>query len=261
MRKFGKLLVFLNLVLSLIFLGWSLALFTQRMDWAPHKNLFTGEIDQETGKLQALLQDIKQLVEHRELAEARWQTDAALLPRLYEQREAYQKWYKDQVQQARTGKDSTGLDKENDKPVRRLVAKPGDPLGLPTMDPNLREPIKDSRGNDVHSIAYYQQQYEEIKKELETLQAQIQKLIQENEQLTQEISGRVDAKGVLQDRGLRGQLEDRNAYKKLWHDEIAYLRPHVVNQLIHVEEQKRRMAALQARLKELQAGAVAGAGQ
>ena len=259
MRKIGKFLVFANLVLSLLFLGWALALYTQRLDWAPHKNMFTGEVNLESGKLYHLLEDVKLLVEQRDLAETRFNADEGKLHRLFDQRTTYNKWYADQLSLARTGLDTTGKkDDPEDYPVRRLVRDPKDPNGLLIRDPKQREPVKDSRNVAVRSIGECEQEYKKLLEELKTLQADIAKLITYNAELTKEIAGYKDEKGTVQSRGIRGQLEDRNTYKKLWEDEVAYLRPHVVNQLINVEQQKRRLAALEGRLKELQPGVVAG---
>src|SRR5437588_12577361 len=79
-RKLGKLLVYTNLVLSVFFVAWSLGLYSQRLDWAPHKNLISGQVTAETRQLYFLQDEIKRLLEQRDLAEIRWQKDAADLP-------------------------------------------------------------------------------------------------------------------------------------------------------------------------------------
>src|SRR5436309_1915036 len=104
MRMFAKFLVFSNLILSLIFLGWSIALYTQRLDWAPHKNILSGDIDKDSGRLYHLTKEIGELVEHRDLAEKRWQLDAHKLPQLEDRRIGVQKWYQNQISLAQTGK-------------------------------------------------------------------------------------------------------------------------------------------------------------
>jgi hypothetical protein len=241
MRMFGKFLVYLNLVLSLVFLGWAVALHSMRLNWAPHRNFFTGEVNQESGQLYELREEMKSLLEHRDLAETRWQTDAAMLPRVEERRAAYLKWYGEQFNLAKIGKDPTGKDAE--APIRRLTRGPDE---LFIINDPKSEAVKDSRGNAVKSIGYYLNEYQELKKQLDDIQVEIAKLVEQQNRLTLIIAGEPG-----KTRGVRGQLEDQLSYKKLWEDEIAILRPLLVTQLINVEENKRRLLVLEARLKEL----------
>src|SRR6516225_5550705 len=108
MRAFGKFLVYTNLVLSLIFLGWALGLFMQRLDWAPHKSIIKGEINKESGIMYRLEQEVKQLGEASELAERRYLKDADALPQAEEERLAYKKYYKDRLLLGEKGIDSEG---------------------------------------------------------------------------------------------------------------------------------------------------------
>lgn len=241
MRMFGKFLVYSNLVLSLLFLGWAVALHTMKINWAPHRNFFTGEVNQDSGQLFELKEEIKTLLEQRDLAETRWQTDAALLPRVEERRAAFLKWYAEQYNLAKTGKDRTGKDAET--PVRRPVRGPDEML---IMDDAQREAVKDSRGTVVKSIGYYQNEYQELRKQLDDIQLEIADLVEQQKRLTLIIAGEPG-----KTRGVRGQLDDQLSYKKLWEDEIATLKPLLVTQLINVEENKRRLQVLESRLKEL----------
>lgn len=245
MRMFGKFLVYLNLVLSLVFLGWAVALHTMRLNWAPQRNFFTGEVNQESGGLYELREEMKTLLEHRDLAETRWQTDAALLPRVEERRTGYLKWYGEQLHLANKGTPRP-QGKEVEIPVRRLVRGPDELL---IMEDAKREVVKDSQGKAVKSIAAYMNESQELTKQLDDIQVEIAKLVAQQLQLTLEIAG--DTNPNKPTRGVRGELEAHLSYKKLWEDEIATLKPLLVTQLINVEENKRRLIVLEARLKEL----------
>ena len=242
MRMFAKFLVYTNLVLSLVFLGWALALYMQRLDWAPHKSLIKGEIDQKTGIMYRLTEEVRELGEASELGEKRYQNDAYALPAAEKRRLDYQKWYLDQIALGERGKDTQGKDVK--PPVIELVRDPKDQML--SMDPKDRKPLK-SREQDVEPLEIYMEQYRKLKKDIDDTQAEIEKLVEENKQLTERIAG-IPGKT----RGIRGDLEANVNYKRLFDDEMSILKPLLVNQRINVEQQKRRLAELEARYKELQ---------
>jgi hypothetical protein len=244
MRAFAKFLVFSNLILSLVFLAWSVTLYTQRMDWAPHKNVLSGERDEKSGRLYHLTEEIKELVEYRDLAEKRYQHDAAGLPGLENKRLEFQKWYLDQKALAETGRDSQG--KAEPIPVIQLERIPNNKEGLFITDAKQRKSAQ-VNGKDVKSIDDYRKDSAKMKKELDDIQEEILKLIDENKKLTDDIAG-VPGKSY----GLRKNFDDLTVQKKAFDDELAILKPHLAAQRINVEQQKRRMDELDRRLKDLQ---------
>jgi chromosome segregation ATPase len=248
MRKFGKFLVFTTLVLSLIFLTWAIALYTQRLDWAPHKNIITGEVDMQSGRLYQLTLELKTLGEDLELAEKRWQRDAATLLELDNRREVYQKWYKEQLALAQTGTKASG-EKVPDgyPPVIQLIRdENSDPPGMYIMDEKQRKAVT-SGEKPVQSIAHYNQEYQRLKKQVDDLQVEIDRLIDENKKLTELIAG-IAGKS----RGLRGDVDDLNNHRKQFEDEIAILMPLLRAQQINIEQEKRRLEQLEERFKVLQ---------
>jgi hypothetical protein len=241
MRAFGKFLVYTNLVLSLIFLAWALGLYMQRLDWAPHKNILKGDITKESGIMYRLEQEVKQLGEASELAEKRYLKDSDALPEAENERLANQKYYKDRLSLGETGRDSE--DKPVKPPVVELQRKPNSQMLV--IDEKQQKALK-SRDQDVQYFNYYKQEYDKLAKEIDNTQAEIEKLVEENKKLTEAIAG-IPGKT----RGLRGDLEANVNYKRLFEDEMAILKPLLVNQRINVEQQKRRLAELQGRYKEL----------
>lgn len=53
MTFFGKLLVFLNLLIGLAFLSWSVGMFTQKLDWVDRTNMAGEKVEGEITKLKA----------------------------------------------------------------------------------------------------------------------------------------------------------------------------------------------------------------
>jgi chromosome segregation ATPase len=243
MRMFSKFLVFTNLVISLVFLGWTLSLFILRIDWAPHKNLITGEVTTESGRLHEMEKEIKQLVESRDMAEKRWMTDSGNLQKLEDRRLEYKDWYADRLQLAKTGKDMQGRPPKG-PPVVQLIRDPQDELQM--LDIKNPKALK-SRDLEVKSVAEYEDDYRKLKDQLDIIQGEIDKLVDENTRLTKLIAG-----DPGKTKGVRAELVDLLSYKKNFDDEMLILKPLLVQQRINVEQQKRRLAELQGRLKELQ---------
>ncbi|OAI48161.1 hypothetical protein AYO44_07830 [Planctomycetaceae bacterium SCGC AG-212-F19] len=245
MRMFAKFLVFSNLILSLIFLSWAVALYTQRLDWAPHKNILSGEKDEKSGRLYFLVEEIKELVEHRDLAEKRWQVDADKLPKLEKRRLDYQQWYTDQISLAQTGRPASG-GKAPDVPVIQLERIPDDKEGLFKTDPKERK-AQQAAGQDLKSAEDYQKQYNDLKNEMDKLQAQIIKQVEMNEKLTHDIAG-IPGKTT----GLRKSVDTLILQKQAFDDEIEILKPLLAQQRINIEQQKRRLEEMEKRFKDLQ---------
>jgi len=251
MRMFAKSLLFLNLILSMIFLGWGIGLYTQRLDWAPHKSIIKsvlneeGAVDEKSGRLYNLHEEIKTMIEARDLAEKRYNHDNFVLPDLENRREKYKNWYADQRALAEYGRDTTS--REEKIPVLKLVRDDKDPIGMLVID--KREPLT-SREEAVKHINYYTDEYKKLKKEIDDVQVEIDKLVGENQALTEEIAGIPGKK-----RGLRGALEALTIYKGKFDDEILVLRPQLVAQTINVEQQKLRLKELEGRFKVLAARA------
>ena len=248
MRMFAKALLFLNLVLSMLFLGWGIGLYTQRLDWAPHKSIIKsvlneeGAVDEKSGRLYQMHEEIKTLVEARDLAEKRYNHDNFVLPDLDRRREELKAWYIDQKALAEFGRTAAGVEHKA-APVIKLVRDKDDPIGMLVMD--KREPLK-SREDVVKPLSYYKEEYDKLKREIDDVQIEIDKLVSENQKLTEEIAGIPGKK-----RGLRGELEALTIYKGKFDDEILVLRPKLVAQTINLEQQKLRLKELENRFKVL----------
>ena len=85
MTRFGKLLIFMNLILSVIFAGWAAGIYTQRIDWAPARTLFGEPIEDLSGAVLGPVVDDDQLVVEatRDILERGARTRVELLDELF----------------------------------------------------------------------------------------------------------------------------------------------------------------------------------
>lgn len=100
MTTFGKMLVFLNLILGMAFLSWSVGLFTQKVDWLDRTN-FAGE--KVEGEISRLKSQIGQLTLQARIASASWGTAYEELTKVEKEREDRKTAFAQRLVWARTG--------------------------------------------------------------------------------------------------------------------------------------------------------------
>lgn len=254
MTAFGKLLVFVQFILSMVFTTWAVALYSERIDWVQPKTMLGDPIEDSKGRLAELDDEIKKFVivddkdkdASRDKAEFRWQTAFSGLTRATTSRENYQKWYADQLSLAKKGEDTDGRRLDAKEPaVRQLVYNPD---GTFKMDPKDRPPVK-SFDTDVKSVEYYDTKSEELRRAIDTAQDLLVKTVEEAARVTEEIVGSPTKFG------LRRELRDENAYYLNALDEYLYLEPIRNGRTAELEVVKKRNAQLEARKRELTAAA------
>ena len=243
MTRFGKLLVFIQLIMSLFFLAWAVGVYTQRIDWHQAYNPFNRQpIPDRPGRYSENKDQIAKLAEARDASEARWSNAYTSLDHVDKQRHGYIDWYKEQVKIASTGKDNAN--KQVDGPVRTLVRTKDELL---EKDPARREPYK-NRDLVVKSANEYEEEYSKlydmIDKELKLALELAHKL----ELLSAEIAGIPE-----KTRGIRGDLQAQLSYLKLFIDEMDYLKPLLKSRIVETQVLERRLQLLEARRKELYA--------
>src|SRR5262245_26708801 len=91
MTRLGKLLVFLNVALSVLFAAWAGFMLALRVDWSADKNK-GGELSARKEKIDATLKNALPQ------AETRWKAEQARLAALETPRPAERKWYTEQFQ-------------------------------------------------------------------------------------------------------------------------------------------------------------------
>jgi len=236
MTRFGRVLLFLNLVLSLGFAFWAFAIYTQRIDWTTTKSPERqGEYAQRAAALDSLKTAIARGESRLDLATQSVKAEEDRIPK-------YVAWYKVQLENLRTGKN----------PVRAPVINKGqlqlDKDGYPRLGPvltNDKTPIPGLASLDVLHQDYLAKQQQIVDTIHETDAA-----VDKEKALTVLI-------GNGKDKGLRAQLAAELLAEKNSVDEQEFLKPLLYNRQVELQVLAKRSRELQARLKELQASRVA----
>ena len=126
MTGLGKILVLVNLLFSVVTLGWAAQLYFHRIDWSNNKAV-PGTPGRPAGKLVALEEQIRQLGGALKTAEGRFHGPFAKVQEREKQLAEDQKWYKKQLEDLRSGPDGKA-----DTPVQTVVLKQGLPVLGPT---------------------------------------------------------------------------------------------------------------------------------
>ncbi len=250
MTRFGKLLIFLNLMLSITFAGWAAGVYSQRIDWAPARSLFTGElIEDRPGRVKELNDQVKGLAALRDLGEVRWQNATLLMVHEQQHRSSYQEWYAQELTTLRTGADADG--KQVPFPVRELTHDPR------TGDID-RAPIKDKEkaflvnGEPLKSLEHYEEQYKELVKKIKGLQEEYAKRVKKAEEQSEDINGKAGERF-----GLRTEVLNLQQYLRNANDELAYLQPLYDSTTAELNTMMKRYLALKERKKKLEEYAAA----
>jgi hypothetical protein len=243
MTQTGKILVFVTLALSVTFLAWSIGLVTNRIYW--HSPPATGG-EKIIGKVDQLKDQIKKLAEARtgsnpsELggADGRWYANTFRLQGLEAQRPKNQAFYADQLKIARTGTDTNG--KAGNPPVKQVQVDANGALVF--KDPFVID------GQPALSVQGYESAIKAKSEETLEDQKTVARLMQEIGELTQQVNG---------PKGLRVQLAQQEELGRNTQAELAYLQTPLTTYTVETQVLQRRKAALEARLKELQAAGTA----
>lgn len=274
MTPFAKGLIFINFFLSMIFTGWAVGLYTQRVDWAPGKTL-GGDLDPlRPGRLDAVKKEIAEYTEanagRRDLAEKRWQLawlelDGQKKPNKIEGlddiRARKKVWYEQVLKAMATGKDAEGNDAK--VPVFILVRDAND-----DFDPEKQDPVKftvavdkDTKKPtevDLKALVFYE---DELKRINDQIAAENKKLddpdpkvglVAMQKLLLEEIVGINNDKGEKIQRGLQDDRKNQVDYLKKCLDEQKYLAPLVNDSEARLVILKRRNLALKERLEQLE---------
>jgi hypothetical protein len=246
MTVFGKVLVFLNLVLSLLAFTWALGLYTNNVDWSDIKGGIP-LVPAKGGKALGLLAErqvtLASAAAGLRPAEASYLAarngPGGVLP-TEEQMRADRDWYRAELAWLRTG-DTTAANPARAVKLERLLPVP-DPRNAnrPTM-----EPAKDRAGQPLLSLRQYNQRFEATLKEVIDVMDQYVKAVNEDIRLTDLLAGTGGAKGLQQ------RLVDERAKREGVEAEGRLVRPLLVNVAVDYQLVAQRQTALQERINEL----------
>jgi hypothetical protein len=250
MTKFGKVLVLFTLAVSLLMMGFALAVSTNRIDWSdrPPKDGDPG------GMLAQRDAEAKQLWAKLRLAESGWRLGQAALARDEAQRVQDRLWYQTELVHLYTGATPNN-------PCREVVyAKAGRPQPVPEPDPRnfgrpQMAPAKDAAGQPLLSRDAYDKRDEAIHKDTLAAVDKFQKAVERDTQLTNELVG----DPLKRTKGLRQRINDERAKRADVVAEAGFIRPLLINTVVESELILKRQKSLKARVGELEKEKVAGA--
>lgn len=238
MNRLGKSLILANSALSIMFVAWSVGLYSQQMPW---ENQIKTE----------LAPQIRGLVDARDRAEARWTTAYKRVTQLETEIPQRQAYYAEQLQIAATGLDAAG------KKVETPIVVPEVRDGLVVMKKEGRVGFMID-GKVSLSLAGFKTAIEKQLEEIRDTKQKINKVTADTTILTTEINGtKASADAITNaEKGLRGQLHDALQLKKNAQLEQEFLQSPLTNDKVELELLRRRLVALEARLKELTASVI-----
>ncbi|GIW81797.1 MAG: hypothetical protein KatS3mg105_3604 [Gemmatales bacterium] len=225
--RIGKILVFLNLILSLGMATIAVGIYMNRIDWVG-----TDSSEERQGQYERLREEIDSLRASLARAYGRWQEQVTHLAKLETTRRQRREWYDVRLQELKTG----------NQPIKQLVYEnlmlKTDRNGLPVLvvHPDKRLKAKQS----------LLQELEARDKEISDEIAAINMLIEEEVRLTFIIEGKPGEK-----KGLRGLLSELEEAQKRSLAEAEFVKPLRINRGIEVQSLQERQKALRARVEEL----------
>jgi len=197
MTTFGKVLVLFTLAVSLLMMGFALAVWANRIDWSdrPPKEGDPG------GLLARRDAEAKRLWAELALAESGWRGSQAALARDEAQRVQDRLWYQTELAHLYTGATPNN-------PCREVVFE----RGVPAPDPrNFGRPrmvaAKDPTGQPLLSLAAYDKRDEAIHKETLAAVEKFRQAVELDTQLTNELAG----DPLKRSKGLRQRINDERA--------------------------------------------------
>lgn len=243
MTFIGRILVWVQVVLSLVFLALAMGLYFQRTNW---NDGVTPDGDKILGQVTELKNRINQLTAARDTAEPRYDTFQAELKSLESDRPKRQAFYDEQLAIVATGVDAQK--KAVSPPVQELVMQ-GDRLDLRKTG---RPPVQ-INGEPALSLKGYADKIAKVYEDVKSEQATIARLVAEADALTKKIAGTVPPEDAVtaEEKGLRGQLADWKRYGDAAKLEKQFLLTPMTNYTVEVELLKQRKASLEKRLNEL----------
>jgi hypothetical protein len=250
MTLFGKILVFVNLALSLMMATWAFAVWSNRIDFSNTKA--TG--DQAAGEFAQRAAQIEALWEAVPPAELAWKSARGELLDRESRRLADRGWYQDELNHLRNK--ATAAD-----PCRTITYaqqnddRTGIRKGEILLDPATGRPVlasaKDRFGKPLLSLASYVNEEQKLLASMEVVQNKHENQMKEASQLTEQLVGTAGNKGLQQ-----RLVDERNKRKDVAAEEDL-IRPLLINGVVDSELILKRKNALELRIKELKGTGVA----
>jgi hypothetical protein len=251
MTVLGKLLVLVNVFISVFLATWAFGVWTNRIDWSNAKG-GPDKVAGEFARRDALLTTLYAAVPP---AEAAWQAERSELFDQEHRRAEDRAWYQAQLDHLR-GK-ATAAD-----PARTLVYADQDDeqrglkKGQLALDPKTGRPLlvaaKDRAGNPLVSLAAYDAAEQSVLATIEGVQAKYEEQIKQATALTESLIG---------PKGLQQRLADEKKKRADVVAEEKLVRPLLINSVVESDLVLKRHRALLQRIDELKRVGVAAEGR
>jgi hypothetical protein len=276
MTVFGKIMVFVNLALSLLMAIWAFGVWSNRIDFSDVQataERAAGESRRRATEIDTLS---KSLLTDRSGDLSNWARTREALLRQEQERQWARGWYLDELAKL-AGTVPT------DKPAQDVVYAAADsPAGT---DPevvvtrgqillekddkgHVRPKLEDARdvaGNPAkfRALAPYVKEEEKTLEEVQKVQAKHEENIQAAIKLTQELAGTPadPVAGTKEVKGLQQRLIDERKKRADVEAEEGVIRPLLINAVVDLELVMKRQRSLLARIKELKNVGVAAWGR
>jgi hypothetical protein len=248
MTRFGKILVLINVALSLGLAAWAVGVYTRHTEWSLDTNKSAPEIVLQVQRLQDRLKPAPPkpgfgLWDQLTASEEHWRRSSKGVLTFEPLRPRNQKWFQDQL--AELEKTPNPVKRPSYKDGRPEVGQQAQDFGLPVM-----VEATDKAGGALKGLVPYQLEYADTQTRVKNAMDELTRWINEDRDLTEKIGG---------EKGLRVQIAQEVDKKVRVLTEQEYLKPLLVNSLVEGELLLKRRAPLVARGKELQGVGVAAA--
>jgi hypothetical protein len=235
--KFGKILVFANLVLSVMFASMAVGIYTNRIDWPGFRTAsYQGE--EVRGELAQRKKDVKDAEDVASKALTRWLEATKKLNNLeLKERPEALAWYANKLLILDQGKDQAG----QVQAVTSLVQKDGQLVLFQNG-----QLVPGPTAQPLQSRSYYVAEFGKNAKAIQDQVDLTNQALATAEDLTVRINGIPEKQKGLRDLLREEETAHRNAL-----DELEYVKPFRYNRQAEAELLSKRQIALEARLDEL----------
>jgi hypothetical protein len=235
----GKILVMVNLAFSAIMAIAALGLYMNGLDYGPEAKGNT--TPKPPARVTALQDQIKGVLDNIKPIEESWRTTRAELLKEEEQRARNRQVY--DVELALLRKGPAG---DENRQIRAVVIGPDN---LPSVDPATKLPVMrdtlDRLDQPLRPMATYVAQLEAVRKDNDSILANLEKQIKKTEGLTLQLTGEKGA------RGLRQKLVDERVKREGVIAEHNSVRPLFINITVESQLARKRLEALQEQIEQL----------
>ncbi|HEV3145790.1 MAG TPA: hypothetical protein VGZ47_18015 [Gemmataceae bacterium] len=228
--RIGKIFVFINIVVSLGLLTATAVLIKERLQWDTPPGKAKGIVDE-------YREQIKNLADARDRAEAKWRTAEKSLEDAVQRRPVNQNWYDEQILIANKGNNKQG------QPVNPPVVVFAQPLNF---DRKGQNPLL-VRGQNARELNYYTQTIITRQQEIKRQQDVVTDLQRQYEEL-----GRKLDREDLNDRGVYMMQRAQRDAKERAIAEQEFIKPALANRYSELVLALKREQILSKRKAELE---------